>query len=203
VRAWCAILCVGLLVAAANLAAQAAAAPPFTDADAERFSQKIAGLVRNGASPAASRPPVAITVTEPEVNAYLHYRAKPQLPVGVIDPAVSALGGGRISASATVDLDAVRLSKPRSWFDPMRLLRGRLPVDVRGVLRTSAGEARLEIEWARVNGVSIPTVVLQELVTFYTKGESYPNGIDLDAPFALPLGIRDITVLAGRATITQ
>ena len=48
------------------------------------------------------------TVTENELNAYLAYEAKDQMPVGLVEPAVSIVERGRITARAIIDLDAVR-----------------------------------------------------------------------------------------------
>jgi hypothetical protein len=44
---------------------------------------------------------------------------------------------------------------------------------------------------------------LQELVGFYSRTSANPAGIDIDAPFELPAGIREINVEAARAIIVQ
>ena len=177
---------------------------PFTAADGDRFALKYAAVVGRAPVPAGQRrKPIQTTVTEPEINGYLRYRGKDVLPVGVVEPYVFALGNGRLSGAATVDLDLVRLSKPRGMLDPAQLLRGRVPVTATGVLRSKDGEFRFELESATVAGMEVPKSLLQELVSYYTKSASNPDGYSLDAPFALTGGIREIAVESRRAIIIQ
>jgi hypothetical protein len=177
---------------------------PFTTADGDRFAVKYAAVM--GRAPATAgqrRKPVQTVVTEPEINGYLCYRGKSVLPVGVVEPYVFALGAGRLSGVATVDLDAVRLSKPRGMLDPAQLLRGRVPVTATGILRSKNGEFRFELESATVAGVEVPKSILQELVSYYTKTAANPEGYSLDMPFTLSGGIREISVESRRAIIIQ
>ncbi len=109
---------------------------------------------------------------------------------------------GEAGARRTV-LDQVRTSRERGWLDPMRLLGGKVPVSATGVLRTSDGVGRLELESARVGSVPVPLTLLQELVTFYSRSAADPDGISLDEPFALPAGIRRIDVVTGQAVVVQ
>jgi len=177
---------------------------PFSSADADRFAGKLADmLVRSPAPSPRQRKPVQTIVTEPEVNAYLRYLVQNQIPAGVLDPYIFVLGEGRLAGNATVDLDAVRLSRERGWLDPMQLLRGRVPVTATGVLRSRDGFFQFELESASAGGVLIPKSLLQELVGFYSRTSANPAGIDIDAPFELPAGIREIHVKAARAIIVQ
>jgi hypothetical protein len=172
---------------------------PFTAADGDRFASKYAAVVARGPAPAGvRRKPIQTIITEPEINGYLRYRST-LLPVGVLEPYLFALGDGRVAGVATVDLDAVRLSKPRGMLDPAQLLRGRVP----GILRSKDGEFRFELESATVAGIEVPKSLLQELVGYYTRSATNPNGYNLDAPFTLQGGIQAVTVEAGRAIIIQ
>jgi hypothetical protein len=45
--------------------------------------------------------------------------------------------------------------------------------------------------------------MLQEIVTYYSKSSSMPNGVAIDKPFVLPSGIREIQLAKGQATIVQ
>jgi len=122
----------------------------------------------------------------------------------VVEPAVSILGTGRLAGRAVVDLDAVRRQKnPTSLLDPMNYLTGRLPVAATGVLKTSNGVGHFELESASVSGVPIPKLLLQEIVSYYSKTRENPAGINLDDPFALPAGIREIQVERGQAIVVQ
>ncbi len=127
-----------------------------------------------------------------------------QLPTGVVEPAVNILGTGRLSGRAVVDLDAVRRQKnPTSLLDPMNYLAGRLPVTATGLLRTSNGMGRFQLESASVSGVPIPKLLLQEIVSYYSRTPDKPSGISLDDAFALPARIREIQVERGQAIIVQ
>lgn len=201
------LACACLCLAAAP---QAPGAPlrqtrlPFAADDGDRFAVKYAAIVGRTPVPAGQRRKrIQTIVTEPEVNGYLRYRGQDVLPVGVVDPYVFVLGAGRLSGVATVDLDAVRLSRPRGMLDPAQLLRGRVPVTATGVLRSKDGEFRFDLESATVAGLEVPKSILQELVSYYTKSVSNPSGYSLDSPFALSGGIREITVESKRAIIIQ
>src|SRR5437899_307964 len=123
---------VGVLVAAACTSVLLAAESLASRRDAEQLKKKVATITRFGAQP--SRQGLRTTVTEGEVNSYLTYDAHGDLPAGVIDPSVSILGTGRVSARAVVDLDAVRKEKnPTSLLDPTSYLTGRLPLSATGV----------------------------------------------------------------------
>jgi len=202
VRARVAFFPACLLAAAVSLAAQSADTA-LTAADADRFAEKL-DRVLHGAQASGPRPqPITTTITDHETNAFLRFRGQTLLPAGVVDPAVNALGGGRLQGRATVDLDVVRQAKERGWLDPMRLLGGRLPVTAVGVLHMQGGSGRFDLESATVSGIPVPKAILQELVSYYTRGAARPDGVSLDAPFTLPAGIRDITVETGRAVIVQ
>ena len=142
-------------------------------------------------------------VTDLEVNSYLRYHAQAQIPVGLVDPALQALGGGRVGGRAIVDLDVVRKQKQRGWLDPMGYLTGRLPITARGKLTTQNGVGRFELESAEISGVTIPKTFVQELLSFYSRTAEDPDGINMDDPFQLPARITEIQVATGTATIVQ
>jgi len=170
--------------------------------DAATLKQKVATITAHAER--ATRQTRRTTVTENEVNSYLEFEAREQLPTGVVEPSLSILGGGRVSARAVVDLDAVRRQKnPTSLLDPMNYLMGRLPVTATGVLRTSQGVGHIEFESAAISRLPIPKFLLQEIVSYYSRTEQNPAGINLDDPFALPARIREIQVERGQAIIVQ
>ncbi len=125
------------------------------------------------------------------------------MPKGVIDPRVSILPDGRLSGTATVDLDAVRTSKERGMMSPWTLLRGTVPVEATGILRTENGVAAFTLESATVGGIPVPKSVLQELVSYYSQGPNAKDGVNFEAPFRLPAHIREIHTAMGRATVVQ
>ena len=192
----------GALWGLALLAAAPRADVRASRKDAATLKQKVASINAH-----AERPTKAgqrIMVTENEVNSYLVFDAQSQLPTGVVDPSVTLLGPGRLSGRAVVDLDAVRKAKnPTSLLDPMNYLMGRVPVTATGTLKTGNGVGHFALESASVGGVPIPKLILQEIVSYYSRTAENPSGVSLDDPFALPARIREIQVERGQAIIVQ
>jgi hypothetical protein len=195
------IFCIGAVAMAATTAFLSAD-QRGSKRDAELLKQKVATITAFADRPSNQSRRTA--VTESEVNAYLGYDGRAQLPAGVVDPAVSILGTGRLSGRAVVDLDAVRRAKAsQSWFDPTNYLTGKLPVTATGRLQTKNGTGRFELESASVGGVPVPKLLLQEIVSYYSRTSENPSGINIDDPFALPARIREIQVERGQAIIVQ
>jgi hypothetical protein len=197
-----AVLLFGALLGLAPLAAQAR----LSKQDAERFQSKLTRIVTFGNSTARSAravQPQTIPVSDAELNSYLRYMAADQIPVGIVEPVLNALGEGRVSGRAVVDLDLVRKQKQRGWLDPLGYLTGRLPVTAAGRLTTKDGKGQFQLESADISGVAVPKTVLQELVGYYSRTPENPAGIDMDAPFELPARIREIRVGSGTSTIVQ
>jgi len=173
-----------------------------TKRDSELLKQKVAVINAHAERP--TKQGRRTMVTEREVNSYLTYDAQDQLPAGVVEPSVTILGAGRVSGRAVVDLDAVRKAKAAtSFWDPMSYLTGRLPVTALGTLKTNNGTGQFVLETAAIAGVPIPKLVLQEIVSYYSRTPAKPAGIGLDDPFALPSRIREIQVERGQAIIIQ
>jgi hypothetical protein len=195
-----AIWLLGALVAVAPLAAQGR----LSKEDADRFQSKLTKIVAFGNETARKSSQARNTpLSDVEVNSYLKYNATDQVPTGIVDPILNALGGGRVSGRAVVDLDAVRTQKKRGWFDPLGYLTGRLPVTASGVLTTKDGKGQFELQSAEISGVTVPKSVLQELLSYYSKSPENPEGINMDAPFELPAKIREIRVGTGTSTVVQ
>lgn len=197
-----AVSLLGVLIIAAALVAQGR----LSKEEADRFQSKLTKIVAFGNAPATaakSSQSHNTPVTDLEVNSYLKYRAGDQIPTGIVDPELSALGGGRVGGKAVVDLDAVRTQKKRGWLDPLGYLTGKLPVTASGVLTTKEGKGQFQLQSAEISGVTIPKSVLQELLSYYSKTPENPEGINMDAPFELPAKIREIRVGSGTSTIVQ
>lgn len=191
------------VMAITSVAAMALAADSGigTRADADALQTKLLQIATNGLAqkPVSRKTPV----TEREVNAFLRTHASESLPQGVIDPLVTILADGHLTARAMVDLDEVRNSKERGTFSPWTILRGRVPVEASGLLRTENGVGAFTLDSATVGGVPVPKSVLQELVAYYSKSESQPEGLNFEAPFRLPARIREIRTTIGQALVVQ
>jgi hypothetical protein len=192
------------LVLAAGVTATLTAQPKLTKQDADRFQSKLVRIVAVGNTPKSAKPvSQTVEVSDTELNSYLRFNAGDQIPVGIVEPTINALGGGRVGGRAIVDLDAVRKQRQRGWLDPMGYLTGRLPITATGTLTSKDGVGRFQLESAEISGVTIPKTLLQELLTYYSTSADNPNGINMDDPFELPARIREIRVGNATSTIVQ
>jgi len=188
-------------LAAALLAAPVVARAKWSRVDADAFQTKMVQIATHGL--AEKRPAKKTTLLEREVNAYMAVHAKADLPAGVLDPEITILPDGRLTGRAMVDLDAVRNSKERGMLSPWALLRGTTPVEAVGVLRTQKGVGMFTLETASVGGIPVPKALLQELVAYYSKSASSPEGVNFEAPFRLPANILEIRTSQGQALVVQ
>jgi hypothetical protein len=204
VRSWKQWNAMAALLAAslAVLGASAAAEVRATRQDADVMKQKLETILEQGERPSTESR--RTMVSENELNSYLTFELAEALPAGMADPSVAILGTGRISGRATVNLDEIRKAgTSQGVLDPRSYLIGQLPVAAIGVLRAVGGVGRFQLESASLGGVPIPKVLLQEIVSYYTRSPENPDGVSLDDEFVLPSGIREIQVLRGHAVVIQ
>jgi hypothetical protein len=179
----------------------ASAAVQLTPQQAEAFDDKIQ-LVQKIASEGPK--PSATTFTQDETNAYLKFKGADILPTGLTNPVLAIHGQGRVSGTATVDLDVVRQKKSTGgWLDPTSYLTGRLPVAASGRITTADGKGRFELEKAEISGLPLPPSFLDQLVRFFSRTADNPNGSSMNDVIDLPAGIRRIDVDQGTFTLHQ
>jgi hypothetical protein len=176
----------------------------FTKQEADRFEKKLERIVELGnTSRARTAAAQSTQLSDVEVNSYLRHHAREQVPVGIVEPELTALGDGRVGGRAIVDLDAVRKQKQRGWLDPLAYLTGKLPLTASGILITQDGVGRFQLESAEISGITVPKTVVQELLSYYSRTPENPAGINMDDPFELPSRIREIKVRKGDAVVVQ
>ena len=194
------LLVIGV-VASLPLGLAALSETRFTRADSESMQRKVDLIAARPTADSTSR---ITTISQREVNAYLRFHLREQVPDGVTEPIVTMLGGGRVAGEAIVDLDAVsRSRRSSSVLDPMRWLTGRLPVTATGTLETADGVGRFVFGSATVAGVPVPRSVLQQVLSHYSRTPENPDGLGLEDRFALPAAIREIRVQPGEALVVQ
>jgi len=190
------------LIAAITLSAGAQA---LSKTDADSLQRKLDAILQRGAATgkAAARP-LSTSVSDREFNAYFRFQGAQHLPNGVVNPTLQILDAGRLIGVVTVNLDAVRRSKERAWTDPLAYMSGSVDAKIVGVLRAVNGKGKLDLESASLGGVPVPIVLLQELITYYTRTPESPSGFSLDQPFNLPQQIKQVNFLQrGSAVIVQ
>lgn len=196
-----------LLACGLAAAAQLGAEQRFTKQEADRCQGKL-GRITSFGSASKSRATVrsaaqTTQLTDTEVNSYLRYHLKNQVPVGIVEPTLNALGDGLVKGGAVIDLDAVRKQKQRTWTDPLSYMSGKMPLTASGRLITQNGVGRFQLESAEISGISIPKSLVQELLSYYSRTPENPSGISMDDPFELPARIKEIRVGKGEAMVVQ
>jgi hypothetical protein len=193
------------LLSGVGLGALQAAA--VSQQQAEAFSQKMAQVKQqgiNGVRAQSSGAPRRTSFTESELNSWFAYRAADVMPAGVTEPRVTLIGNGKVKAAATVDHEVIATQRSSGrTLDPWSFLGGRLPVTLTGVLRTENGMGRFDLEEAAVSGVPVPASVLADIVSYYSKSDSDPQGVRLNDSFRLPSQIKQIEMGVGQAVIVQ
>lgn len=190
-------------ISAVLLALATLEAATLSKQQADLFSRKVQQIVVQAdrvQQPGTKRTPV----TEGELNSWFAYSAKPLLPAGVAEPRITLVGNGKVGGQAIVDLDAIaRRKQSGGTFDVWNLVGGKVPVNVLGTLKTKDGIGSFQLESADVSGLPLPKTVLQELVSYYSRTPTHPQGVKLDDSFDLPASIRQIDVVAGQAVVVQ
>ena len=192
------------LIVAALLALATANAQDALHKNSASMAAKIARMQEAAAHPRpAKAEPLRTAFTDAEMNAFLQVEGPSFLPAGITDPNISTGEGGRVTARAIVDLDAVRVSQTRSLLDPLSFVTGAVEVVATGFVVARDGTGTARFESATVAGIPVPRRVAEELLRFYTRTKERPQGFGLDDEFALPAQIRSVNVEAGRVTVTQ
>lgn len=193
-----------LAAAIGCLVATVAAGAAISKQQADSFAQKILVIAHQGTTSDGRAASKRTTLTESELNSWFAFRAQPLIPKGIGEPKITMIGGGRVAGQAIVDLDAVAKKRATGgMLDPWSYIGGRVPVSVSGMLHTKDGIGRFELHAAEVSGVPVPKMLLQELLSYYSRTSDHPQGISLEDPFELPAGIRNIEVGAGQAVVVQ
>lgn len=174
--------------------------------DSERMQKNVSAILGRAATPPVKGKPVApqrVTFTDRELNAWLSEDGKANVPVGLVSPVVTFTGPGKLTVHGMVDLDAVRKSRERGMLDPMNYLSGTMAIAMNGVLTGAAGQGTFDVESASLGNVTVPKILLQELIAYFSKSSEFPDGITLARPFPLPAGVRDLAIQRGSATVVQ
>ena len=118
-----AVALAALAVLSAARAPRAVDTPVSREADA--FHAKLLRIAARGERRPVARAalaPQTTTITERELNAYLRYRARDQIPVGITDPYIWIVGDGRLAGTGLLAASlAIGLMGRGTWTGVRRL----------------------------------------------------------------------------------
>ena len=165
--------------------------------EAESLSRKFKAIEIQSQSMRA-RKPESVLITEGELNSYLNLTYAPELP-GITDMDIR-IDSERLEARGLIDLERVRgkVPPPSPW-SPLALLRGKVPVELKGKLRTRDGFGTIEVEEAWIASLPVPMSFVEQIVASATRKPSQPEGFDIHAPFRLPYAVDRVRLETARA----
>ena len=148
---------------------------PDAEAALEAMMTRERALGKRSAPPGAA----AHDISDAEFNAYFDDKDNVPIPACFADRALNALGEGKVTAKATVDLDAVRKQKQRGMArSDESAHRARCPLTLNGALAGSGGVGH--VRRSQSAAVSAPgrcrEAVLQELIAYYSALRGLPCG---------------------------
>ena len=180
------------------------AGAPLTPADGRAMEDALDRILSNAATAHTRRAPTSVSIEQRSLNGWFRFQGAGALPPGVADPELTFEEAGRLIARATVDLDDLREEQPeRSLFDPLRYLSGDVSVSAAGRVQASDGTIRVDVESVEIGEVPVPTTMMYELVRYYTRSDSQPDGIDLRQTFRLPHSIEAVRIEPRRIVVVQ
>ena len=185
-----------------SAAMSAPAALELSKEQGDRLERKIEEIAKNGSAEPVR--PKKILMPETEVNSYLNFNVKEKIPRGLSHPQISGLGNGNLAGRVFIDLDEFKRQRGSGGImDPLNYISGQVPLTARAVLRARDGKGQFELISAEIHRIPIPKPLVQELVTFFSRTQENPRGINIDEPFNLPAKIRAVIVNQGEAVVVQ
>ena len=135
-----------------------------------------------------------IVVSEEELKSYVLYEMREDIPAR-IDSLNVELSDGAVAADTKMTFG------PESTGNPLLdvLIGGTHNLFVKGKLAAAAGRGRFELQEVKVDGIPVPTILVEALIARYVKPK-YPD-VDLNEPFLMPWGIDALTITPGKTTI--
>jgi hypothetical protein len=151
--------------------------------------------IRKAERETSPRPSDTVEVSEAELESYVLYSLREEIPARV-DSIDVQLTPGVVAADTKMTFGSSPTRNP--LIDA--LISGTHQLFVKGKLTASGGNGKFTLEEARVDGIPVPIILIETLVDRYVKPK-YPQ-VKLDEPFAMPWGIEDLTITQGKASIT-
>jgi hypothetical protein len=140
-----------------------------------------------------------VVVTERQLNSFVNLTLAEAIPPELSDLELR-LEKDRLGARGRVDLDQLRAKMPEGGASAfLSMLSGVVPVELGARVESAEGLLRLELEKVLIGGVSLPPALLVQAVSFATRNEERPDGLDIAAPVEMPYTARRVRLEPGRA----
>jgi hypothetical protein len=194
----CLVAAVSLVAVSAILALRFFSAEPASaqNSVSERTSKVLQAKIDaiQAAEKAGNQTGRTVEVTEPELESYVLYGMKDEIParvetidVQLTEGAVAAETRLTFPADATgnVLVDAF-VSGTHTFF-------------LKGKLAAAAGRGKFDLVEAKVDGIPVPNILVETLVSKYVTPK-YPQ-VDLSEPFPMPWGMESLSITPRKATV--
>jgi hypothetical protein len=161
---------------------------------AESLQAKIDAIKKANENPERPHRASHVEVSEAELESYVLYSLKDDIPVQ-LDSIDVQLRPGTVAADTQLTFTS------NSTGNPMvdTLVGGTHNLFLKGNLIGEQRRGKFELDEIRVDGIPVPKILIQTLFDKYVK-PNYPQA-DLKEPFDLPWGIEQLKLEQGKATV--
>ncbi len=191
------VMAVAGVIVFRTIAAKESAGTPVQEVSpkaAKSLQQKIDAVKSAEQNPHHKRGSSRIELSEGELESYLLYSLKEDIPAQ-IDTAGVQLGQDSISLDTQITFVSNATGNP--MVDA--LVGGTHNLFLKGRLVGSQGRGKFDLQEIRVDGIPVPNILIQALFKKYVKPK-YPDA-DLNEPFDLPYNIDGLKLEPGKATV--
>jgi hypothetical protein len=188
------VIAIGSVIVLRTLAAkELSVSTEVSPKTAKVLQEKIDAIQNAEENPKHKRGSSRVEVSEAELESYLLYSLKEDIPAQV-DTADVQLGVD------TVALDTQITFTSNATGNPIvdALVGGTHNLFLKGKLVAKASRGKFDLLEVRVDSIPVPNVLIQTLMKRYVQPK-YPD-VDLNEPFDMPWGIESLKLEQGKAT---
>jgi hypothetical protein len=161
---------------------------------AKALQEKIDAIQNAEEDPKHKRGSSRVQVSETELESYLLYSLKEDIPAQV-DTADVQLGVDTVALDTQITFNSNATGNP--VVDA--LVGGTHNLFIKGKLVAQANRGKFDLLEVRVDSIPVPNVLIQTLMKRYVQPK-YPD-VDLNEPFDMPWGIESLKLESKKATV--
>jgi len=191
-----AVMAVGGVIALRAIVANGAfyGSKDISQRAAQSLQTKIDAIRKAAQNPAHKRGSSRVEISEGELESYVLYSLKEDIP-GQIDSIEVQVGRDTISSGTQITFTSNATGNP--VVDT--LVGGTHNLFLKGKLVGREGRGKFDLQEIQVDSIPVPNVLIQALIKRYVKPK-YPE-VDLNEPFDLPWEIQEVKLEPGKATV--